>query len=118
MRKQPVRSPQVVKLLLMGLALAGYAVLLPVLGFLVATAALCWVTMMLLGRGALRSLVEAVVAALIVRYVFTHGLGVPLPEPQVEILRFLRLYRRLMKKDFEGERHANSILLRRSRAEN
>ena len=89
--EQPIRWPQMAKFLLMGLALAAYAVLLPILGFLVATAALCWATMVLLGRGALRSLVEAVIAALLVRYVFTHGLGVPLPEPQVEILRFLRL---------------------------
>ncbi len=43
----------------------------------------------LLQRRPLRALIEAVVAALLVRYAFTAGLGVPLPEAQLQLLERL-----------------------------
>jgi Tripartite tricarboxylate transporter TctB family len=84
-RRHPARF------LLMVVALAAYAWLLPVAGFLIATSALCWTTLVLLGRPPLRALIEAVVAALVVRYCFTAGLGVPLPEPRLTWLQALNL---------------------------
>ncbi len=70
-------------------ALALYAYLLPKIGFLLATAALCWATLMLAGRHPLRSLAEAAIASFFVFFCFTHGLGVPLPGAQFTLLRGL-----------------------------
>jgi len=82
-------SWSIVRFLLLSAVLLGYAWLLPVLGFLVATTGLCWATLVLLGRRPLRALLEAVIAAVLVRYAFTAGLGVPLPETQLSFLHFL-----------------------------
>lgn len=70
-------------------ALTLYAYLLPKIGFLLATAALCWATLMLAGRHPLRSLAEAAMASFFVFFCFTHGLGVPLPAAQPMLLRSL-----------------------------
>ena len=40
-------------------------------------------------RQPFRALIEAVVATLLVRYAFTAGLGVPLPEAQLQFLERL-----------------------------
>jgi Tripartite tricarboxylate transporter TctB family len=79
----------IARFLLLSVVLLGYAWFLPLLGFLVATAGLCWATLVLLGRRPLRALLEAVIGAVLVRYAFTAGLGVPLPETQLPLLRFL-----------------------------
>ena len=85
------RASNVARFLALVLTLTLYAYLLPKLGFLVATTALCWATLMLFGRHPLRSLVEAAVAAFFVHLCFTRGLGVPLPEAQLQLLRGLGL---------------------------
>jgi hypothetical protein len=90
---EPSRSEidpwSIARFLLLCAALFAYAWLLPLLGFAIATAALCWATLVLLRRRPLRALIEAVVAALLVRYAFTAGLGVPLPEAQLPFLERL-----------------------------
>jgi Tripartite tricarboxylate transporter TctB family len=79
----------IARFLLLSVVLFAYAWLLPLLGFAIATAALCWTTLVLLRRRPLRALIEAVAAALLVRYAFTAGLGVPLPEAQLRFLEQL-----------------------------
>ncbi len=89
--RQGFEAANVGRFLLLVLSLTLYATLLPTLGFLVATSALCWASLMLFGRPALRSLIEAVVGTVLVQIAFTHGLGVPLPETTVALLRGLGL---------------------------
>ncbi len=86
-----IRGVDAMRFVLMGGVLFAYAIFLPSLGFLVATTALCWATLMLLGRHPQRALFEALAAAFLVRFAFTAGLGVPLPQAQFEILRGLGL---------------------------
>ena len=81
----------IARFLLLCTALFAYAWLLPLLGFAIATAGLCWATLVLLQRRPLRALIEAAVATLLVRYAFTAGLGVPLPETQLQFLERLGL---------------------------
>lgn len=88
---EPIRAVNVLKVVAMGGVLVAYAYFMPVLGFLLATTALCWATLTLLGRHPLRAALEAGVAAFAVRYAFTQGLGVPLPEAQLAFLRGLGL---------------------------
>ena len=75
----------------MAATLFGFAWALPQIGFLLATTLLCWITLILLGRSPVRAFIEASVAAIIVRYAFTAGLGVPLPQAQIDLLRVLGL---------------------------
>jgi Tripartite tricarboxylate transporter TctB family len=70
-------------------ALLGYALLLEWLGFLAATTALCWATLVILHRPPLRAFLESLVAAVLVRTAFSTLLGVPLPTSQIELLRLL-----------------------------
>jgi hypothetical protein len=84
---QPAGFRSIVRFVLLTCVLLGYAWFLPILGFFFATSLLCWATLTLLGRHPFRALVEAVIAAFLLRYAFTAGLGVPLPQGQLEILR-------------------------------
>jgi hypothetical protein len=90
---EPSRSDidprSIARFLLLCAALFAYAWLLPLLGFAIATAGLCWAALVLLRRQPFRALIEAVVATLLVRYAFTAGLGVPLPEAQLQFLERL-----------------------------
>ena len=88
---EPFRAGQVLRFALLVLALTLYAYLLTTLGFLVATTALCWAALAMLGRPPLRALIEAAVGAFLVRFAFTHGLGVPLPEAHIGLLSSLGL---------------------------
>ena len=85
------RAAQLLRFVLFVLALTLYAYLLPSLGFLAATTALCWAALVLLGRHPLRALIEAAVGAFLVRFAFTYGLGVPLPEARIGLLSSLGL---------------------------
>ena len=89
--QQRFEAANVVRFLLLVLSLTLYATLLPTLGFLVATSALCWASLVLFGRAPLRSFIEAVTGSVLVKIAFTQGLGVPLPEPTIALLRSLGL---------------------------
>lgn len=89
--EEPIRLVNAAKVLAMGVALTAYAALMPTVGFLVATALLCTITLILVGRPPVRSLLEAVIAAIIIRYAFERGLGVPLPDAQLAFLAALGL---------------------------
>lgn len=80
-----------IRFILLAVSLFGYALLLEPLGFTVATAALAWCAMVLLGRRPLRSLVEAVVAVVIAHLLFSGLLDVNLPDASVAPLTSLHL---------------------------
>ena len=86
-----VRAGNVFRCVALVAALLAYPMAAPTFGFTIATAALGWITLTLLGRPPIRSLAEAVIAALVIRFAFSIGLGVPLPETQFAILRSLGL---------------------------
>lgn len=80
----------VLRFVLLAAALFAYGALIEHLGFLVATTALCWAAMTLLGRKPLRSLLESAVAILIAYFVFSHLLGVNLPAADIAPLAALK----------------------------
>lgn len=65
-------------LILMGL-IAGFAVLLPILGFHIATALALLVAVWLFGGGVVTCILVAVIAPVILHYIFYSLLRVPLP---------------------------------------
>jgi hypothetical protein len=75
------------RFVLLTVTLLAYVYLLPLLGFVIATSGLSWAALMFLGRHPGRALVEAAIAVILLHYVFTVGLGVPLPQPQLHFLR-------------------------------
>lgn len=72
-------------------ALFAYAFLLEILGFILATAALGFITMTMLGRRPFRASIECAVGSVLLWYGFTNLLGVPLPGSSIGILRALGL---------------------------
>jgi len=80
-----------VRFFLLAVSLFGYALLLEPLGFMVATVALAWSAMVLLGRRPLWSFVEAVVAIFLAHLLFSNLLGVNLPTASLAPLASLHL---------------------------
>jgi hypothetical protein len=85
------RHGAVVRFTLMVACLFAYAVLLEPLGFVLATAALGYSILVLLGRPPLRALAESIIATLVLRFAFATLLNVQLPESGVEFLRSIGL---------------------------
>jgi Tripartite tricarboxylate transporter TctB family len=88
---RPSRRVQGLCFALLAASLFIYAELLEPLGFLIATALLCWSTLVLLGRGFLRAGVESLVAATLLRWGFSSLLGVQLPRADLDFLHALGL---------------------------
>jgi hypothetical protein len=84
-------SRPVLRFLLLSVAMFGYGVLLPTLGFVVATTALGWSVIVLLGRPPLRTLVETAIAVLVLRFAFSNLLAVRLPGSDIGVLKLLGL---------------------------
>jgi putative tricarboxylic transport membrane protein len=81
----------VVRFLLIAASLFAYDFMLERHGFALATAALSWAILVLLGRRPIRAFIESLVAAFVLRYAFSTLLDVPLPGSSIAILQSLGL---------------------------
>ena len=90
-RAGPVDRTSVVRFVALSLAQIGYASLLLVLGFAIATTCLAFALLVILGRRPVRALVEAVVAVTLLYLAFAPGLGVVLPTSSLPWLASLGL---------------------------